>query len=107
MITTLSFGRETQRIDMPVLKSGKIDISFGSATLDLRGCDHTTADSTLDVDCAFANLTLIIPSRFRAEADSDTAFGNLSISGTPDPNPDGVIRLNCDIAFGEMKICYK
>lgn len=103
----LSFGTETQCIDIPVLKKGEIDISFGNLTVDLSGCDKVTADCKIEADCAFGSLILLVPSRFRVETDSDTAFGNLKVSGTPDPNPEGIIHLDCDIAFGEMKICYE
>ena len=103
---SLSFGKEIQRIDMPILKEGEITCSFGSLTVDFSGCEKVTENCKLELDCSFGSLTLLIPRRFRIEANSDTAFGNLKISGTPDPNPQGVIQVESDVSFGETVINY-
>lgn len=103
---SLSFGENTHYIDLPLLDSGDINCSFGELTVDLSGCKEVTGDCHLDASCSFGQLNLLIPRRFRVEPDSRTAFANMDIVGSPDPDPVGIIRLDANVSFGEIEIRY-
>ncbi len=102
----LSFGDELREISLPRLSGGSIDVSFGKLTVDLSGCGSLSENCHIDADCAFGELVMLVPRRFRVESDSDTTFASLQISGQPDDAAEGVITLVADISFGEMIVRY-
>ncbi|MBQ8238183.1 MAG: helix-turn-helix transcriptional regulator [Oscillospiraceae bacterium] len=101
----IAFGSDSRVIDLPRLQSGSIDCAFGEMTVDLSGCEEVSAGSHVHVDCSFGSVTLLVPRRYRAEPASDTAFGNVEISGCPDENA-APIRLTCDVSFGTVSVRY-
>ena len=101
-----SFGQNTYPISLPRLSGGNAEVSFGSMTVDLRECETLTDNCRIDLDCSFAQLELRIPRHFRAETDSDSAFGTVEISGTPDEISQGTVHVNCDVSFGRILIQY-
>ncbi len=103
---SLHFGEGTRYVQLPRLENGKISCAFGELTLDLSGVETVSDNCSLDASCAFGQLTLLVPGTFRVDAESGTAFGNLEIQGQPDARPQGVIRLNAGVRFGNMQIRY-
>ena len=103
---SLSFGENTHYIELPLLQHGDISCSFGELTVDLSGCEEVFQNCRIDANCSFGELTLLVPSRFRVEPDSSTAFASLDIVGQPDSEPKGVIRLDANISFGEITVKY-
>lgn len=102
----LCFGENTHRVDVPLLRGGEADLSFGELTVDLRGCGAVAEGCSIDADCSFGTLRFLVPRRFAVRPDSDTAFASVSISGHPDPEPEGIIRMDADVSFGEITIEY-
>lgn len=81
-------------------------MSFGSLYVDLQKCERLAENCTVDLNCAFGELVLIVPSRFRVEPTKSAAFASVSVSGTPDDDAAEVIHVNCDASFGEISIRY-
>lgn len=102
----VTFGNISHEITLDTLNHGEISCSFGNLKIDLSGCTNVSEDCTVEADCSFGQLTILVPRRFRVEADSDTTFANLKILGHPDDAPAGIIHLNADISFGNIEIRY-
>lgn len=100
------FGENRYLIQLPRLSGGEAEVSFGEMTVDLSGCETLSENCSLDLDCAFGRLTLLVPRHFRAEYSNDTAFGTVEISGAPAENAAGCLLLNCDVSFGQIQIHY-
>ena len=83
---------------------GSADVSFGSLSVDLQKCEHLGENCTVDLNCAFGELVLIVPGRFRVEPTKSAAFASVSVSGAPDDDAAEVIHVNCDASFGEISI---
>ena len=103
---SLSFGNDYRLISLPCLSGGEASCSFGELTVDLSGCERIADGCTLETDCSFGELVLLVPKRFRVESDSSTSFASLTVSGQPDPSPAGVILLDADVSFGQILIKY-
>lgn len=103
---SLSFGQDTRVINLSRLAGGEANCSFGELTVDLRGCEAVAEDCEIDANCSFGQLTLCVPKQFRVDSDSSTAFGAIEIRGEHDPVPQGVIRLDANVSFGEIEIQY-
>ncbi len=103
---SLAFGENAHYIELPILEEGDIDCSFGELTVDLTGCESVAEHCEIDADCSFGELTLLVPKRFRVEPNSSTAFAGLSVKGQPDAFPQGTIRLDADISFGNITVKY-
>ena len=99
----ISFGTHRQLVELPLLRRGVAEVSFGELTLDLRGCEAFTEDCSLDLDCNFGNLTVLLPASLRAVPSSDTCAGKVRFSGQPKPDAQN-IRIGCDVSFGEIHI---
>lgn len=102
----LSFGENTHRVDLACLKGGEANVSFGELTVDLSGCEQVADGCSIEANCSFGELNLLVPRRFRVEADSSTAFASVDFSGHPDSEPTGVIRLEASASFGQISVCY-
>lgn len=101
-----AFGENRYTILLPTLGGGSADVSFGSLSVDLQKCEHLGENCTVDLNCAFGELVLIVPGRFRVEPTKSAAFASVSVSGAPDDNAAEVIHVNCDASFGEISIRY-
>jgi transcriptional regulator with XRE-family HTH domain len=101
-----SFGEQRQFISMPRLSNGDISTSFGEFILDLSGVDSVTDSCTIEANCSFGELVLLIPSRFRVQCDSSTSFASIDIHGQPDSDPIGTILLHTSASFGEIEVRY-
>ena len=102
----LCFGSRSQPVELPRLKDGTVDVAFGELTLDLGGCGEFAPGCHLDLDCTFGSLNVLLPSSVRAEASSDTAFGNFTVIGQPKPDAADTILINADVSFGEIILRY-
>ena len=101
-----SFGEHTQHIRLEKLTSGTISTSFGEYTVDLSGVDTVSKSCTLEANCSFGELSLLIPSRFRVQCDSNASFASVDIHGQPDAEPIGTILLHASASFGEIEVHY-
>ena len=102
----LSFGENCYMIDTPQLHHGEVSVSFGELTVDLSSCEKIAPGCSIDANCAFGQLNLNVPRRYRVEADASTAFGNFQVTGTPDAEPEAVINLDASVSFGEICLKY-
>ena len=105
-IIDAAFSEKSQVIDLPYLCHGEVDISFGHMTLDLTRIGIFSPDCTIDADCSFGELTILVPRHIRVEADQDTTFGAVNIQGSHGPDPDASIRIDADVSFGQIIIQY-
>ena len=103
---SLSFGEAERLITMPRLSHGEIECSFGNLTVDLSGCEEIANRCHLEADCSFGELTIKVPAKYRVEPDSNTSFGDVSISGHPDAEPDATILLDANASFGSITVMY-
>ncbi len=99
------FGSYTQLIELPVLSSGDISISFGQYTVDLSGVEKLD-DCHIDASCNFGELQILVPKRYCVKSDNSTAFANICTNGTPDSVCEGIIHLDASANFGEISIQY-
>lgn len=101
-----AFGENSYLIQMPRLRRGNADVSFGELNVDLSGCGEIAEDCTIDLNCSFGELEILIPRKYRVEPVTSTAFASVDTKGHPDPNADAVILLNCNVSFGEIVVRY-
>lgn len=101
-----SFGSSTQYIELPKLAHGAVNISFGEYKLDLSGVETLCDGCTLEANCSFGELKLLVPRRFAVKQNNSTAFADISTSGYPEECPAGVIFLDASASFGAIEIQY-
>ena len=101
-----SFCGKNHLITLPRLRRGDADVSFGHVTLDLTAVDFFEPNCCIDADCAFGELTVLVPRHIRAEVDMDTAFGSVDIRGSHDPEPAATVYIDADASFGRIIIAY-
>lgn len=102
----ISFSQQRYLVESPLLKGGEVDLSFGSLTLDLRGCQDFADDCVLELDCSFGDLTVLLPKTCQAELSQDTCFADVHTQGHPVENPQHKVMLDCDVSFGEIILQY-
>lgn len=100
------FGENEFPIRLPLLVSGSADVSFGSMTLDLSGCEALADNCHVEANCSFGELTVLVPRRFRAEIESSSSFGSVEQKGSPDALADEVFSLECNASFGQITVRY-
>ena len=101
-----SFGSRHQVVELPRLRCGNAEVSFGELTVDLSGCGEFAQDCTIHADCSFGQLTLLVPGRCRAEIDADSAFGSVDIRGSHSPEAAASVHIHADANFGQIIIQY-
>ena len=101
-----SFGENVFHIDLPRLVRGEIDLSFGELTVDLSGCEEIAPNCTVDANCAFGEIKILVPRYWEVKTNNACTLGSLEFKGQPDPNPRATILLNANISFGEVQIVY-
>lgn len=103
----LSFGSCRVPVVTPLLRSGKIEASFGDFTVDLSGCEAVQDNCPLTVETNFGSLTLLVPDRFAVTVSGkDTTAASLDQHGTPCEHPEAQILLDADLSFGSLEIKY-
>jgi predicted membrane protein len=103
---SLSFGEAERLITMPRLSHGEIECSFGNLTVDLSGCEEIANHCHLEADCSFGEVIIKVPAKYRVKPDSDTSFGDVTISGHPDAEPAATILLDANASFGSITVMY-
>lgn len=101
-----AFGDGQRTVQLTRLDGGTADVTFGDLTVDIHDCQTLGEDCSIFLKCAFGNLTLLVPRRWRLVCANKTAFGNVNEYGSADPEAEGLIRLECDVSFGEISIKY-
>lgn len=101
-----SFGEGTQEISIDLLSQGNIDVCFGDYCVDLQQVRAVSDDCDLEVNCSFGDLILLVPRRFAVRPSNSVSFGDISISGSADPEPKGVIQVEANVSFGQITIRY-
>ena len=102
----LAFGENTHYVDVPLLRCGEANCSFGELTVDLTGCQAVEEGCVIEANCSFGELVLRVPRRFAIQTESSTAFASVNFSGQPDSSPAGLIRLDANASFGEISVRY-
>lgn len=101
-----SFGDDRQIVQLDKLRNGAISVSFGDYAVDLSGVASLDVPCSIQADCSFGALTILVPRHFTVLPDSSTSFASFEIQGHPDPLSEGTIHLNADVSFGEIRIQY-
>ena len=101
-----SFGSNSQRVNLALLRSGSVETSFGEFTVDLSGVDVLAENARLDLECSFGELRLLVPRRFCIRPDSDTCFASFRVEGEPDPEAAQTLAVSADVSFGEITVRY-
>ena len=101
-----SFGENHHLIQLPQLSGGRAEVNFGELSVNLSGCEVPAKNCQLELSCAFGDLELLVPRKWKVITDSSTSFGGVEIQGSPDPAPEEVISAACSVSFGEITIRY-
>ena len=101
-----AFCDEHQIIQMPLLSHGTADISFGEFTLDLTKCTSFSKGCTIDADCSFGKMNILVPKWCRANVKASTAFGSVDTYGNHDSDFRADIYINADVDFGQITVHY-
>lgn len=102
----IAFCSDNIRIQTQELRGGNVELGFGSLILDFTGCETVAPGCSLHLDCGFSSLVLQVPQRYRVEMDLDRTGTSVDVSGQSAAEPQGIIRLRGDCAFGSLKIQY-
>ncbi len=102
----VSFGEHTHSVDVPLLRGGEANLSFGELTVDLRSCREIVDGCAIEANCSFGELTLLVPRCYAVRNINSSAFGSVDIDGEPDANPLGIIYLDANVSFGEICVEY-
>ena len=100
------FGGSSHLITLPRLSSGKACVSFGELEVDLTDCKEFAPGCTLELNCTFGKLCLIVPKCARIEPNISTAFAALETKGSPAADAGSVIYVNGSASFGEITLRY-
>ena len=103
---SLSFGEATHMITLPRLSRGKAELSFGEMTVDLTQCEEIAPDCTIQLECCFGELQLLVPKAYRIEPYPKASFGNVEIVGQPAEDPVSTVCIDSSVSFGEITIRY-
>ena len=101
-----SFSEQNYPISLPSLRQGDADVSFGHLTVDLTQVGSFAPNCTVDANCAFGLLTVLVPRHIRAQVNQDAAFGAVEIRGCHAPETDANIYIDADASFGQIVIQY-
>lgn len=101
-----AFGDGVQNVALPVLSKGEVNMSFGELILDLTGCGKIADGCSLEANCSFGDLVILVPKNCRVLPESSTSFASFSIVGEPDAEPVATIYLEGNVSFGEIVVKY-
>ena len=99
------FGEFHQLVETELLKGGEMSVSFGELTLDLSGCAAAEPNCVIEASCSFGEGVILVPSHLRLIPHKSTSFGNIAVTGTPDPDATPV-QLDASASFGELCVRY-
>ena len=103
---SVSFGERDQRVELPRLSRGDVQVNFGEMELDLTGCESFDDDSILDVSCSFGEMEILVPGDVLIENKVSTSLGSVGIDGEPDRDARQKLCVTGSVSFGEIDIRY-
>ena len=101
-----SFGESKHYVELPQLRSGSVNTSFGDTTIDLSGVEAVSKNCKVEVNLSFGDCTVLVPSRYRVELVKNVSFATVNLKGDPTPACDGTIRIIANASFGEITVWY-
>jgi len=101
-----SFSEDNQTVTLEKLRRGEVHTNFGDFVVDLTGVSSVSDDCRVNAHCSFGDLVILIPRRFQVAKSASTAFASFDVVGNPDENPQGTIRLDAHVSFGEITVKY-
>ena len=101
-----SFGDDRIVCQAEKIVGGKMNVSFGEFTLDLRGVREFGENASLDLNVSFGDAELLLPKNVRAELATAGSFSGKGVTGSPDPDARYVLRVNAAVSFGGLSIKY-
>ena len=102
-----SFASETVTASVDLFRGGNVDLSFGSCTLDLRGCKDLEDGCILETDVSFGSLSVLVPKQWRVEDHTDRSFSSITFQGGPAPDAGQTLTLKSDVSFGSLEIRWE
>lgn len=102
----VGFGEAYRNIELLRLEGGTAEVEFGELSVDIHDCVHISDQCCIRLKCSFGSLTLYVPRQYRLQCTNKTAFGCVQEHGSANPDAQGVIRVECDVSFGEISINY-
>ena len=101
-----SFGDDRIVCRAEKIVGGKVNVSFGEFTLDLRGVSEFGENASLDLNVSFGDAEVLLPKNVRAELATAGSFSGKGVTGMPDPDAPYVLRVNAAVSFGGLSIKY-
>lgn len=101
-----SFGDDRIVTQADRISGGKMNVSFGDFTLDLRNVSEFADNAALEVNVSFGDAQILLPKCVRAELATAGAFSGKGVEGTPDPDARYVLRVKAAVSFGNLSIEY-
>lgn len=99
-----SFGGSKRLIQLPRLSGGEGEVAFGELHIDLSGCGEIADGCSIELNCSFGSLEILVPRHIRVETISNSAFGSVEEKGNSDPDAQTTLSLECNVSFGEILI---
>ncbi len=101
-----SFGDDRIVTQADRITGGKMNVSFGDFTLDLRNVSEFADNAALEVNVSFGDAQILLPKCVRAELATAGAFSGKGVTGMPDPDAPYVLRVKAAVSFGNLSIEY-
>lgn len=101
-----SFGEAQQVVELATLRGGAVNVSFGDYTLRISEQTELTDDCTINTNCSFGQLTILVPRKFEVKSFTTNSFAGFEVIGQPDPDPVGCICLETTCSFGQTEVKY-
>ena len=102
-----TFNEDHRVLSSERFAGGKVDATFGKATLDLSACKSVVPGAVLNIDASFCSFELIVPRSIRAELQSmDKSFGSISVKGEPAFDAKDFFQIKGEVAFGSLVSRY-
>ena len=99
------FGNFHQPVATDLLQGGSVDASFSQVELDLRDCKAVAPHCKLELDCAFGEIVLLVPRRYKVNLNKSAAFGDVRVQGEPAADAEP-IRVEGSASFGQIIVRY-
>lgn len=102
----INFGGKKQKVVLPRLSSGFAEANFGELIVDLSGCEEIADGATVELDCSFGKVELLVPRSCCVHPDVSTSFGDFNVHGQPDADAERTIHVTGSVDFGEGCVRY-
>ncbi len=103
---TASFGQNSKVVRLPLVSNGQMEVNFGELRVDLTQC--TLKDGcTLDAECSFGELEIILPDSCLVDSGASQAFGSVEFFGSPAPDASTRVCLTGSANFGHVTVRYR